>query len=56
MWKIYIKGSEGIAIQSTVDRLKVSFHEFADTVYMAKVEYVVDHSHFHNSHEPTSWG
>lgn len=52
MWKIYIKGSEGIAIQSTVDRLKVSFHEFADTVYMAKVEYVVDHSHFQNPTNP----
>jgi hypothetical protein len=26
MWKLYIKGSEGIAIQTTVERLKASFH------------------------------
>jgi hypothetical protein len=44
MWKLYIKGSEGIAIQSTVDRVRASFHDSEDTVYMAKVLYVPDHS------------
>jgi hypothetical protein len=46
MWKLYIKGSEGIAIQSTVDRLRASFENTSTyTVYMAKVEYV-DHATF----------
>jgi hypothetical protein len=39
MWKLYIKGSEGIAIQSTVDRLKASFNNSPYTVYMASVRY-----------------
>jgi hypothetical protein len=44
MWKLYIKGAEGIAIQSTVERLRASFHNSPTyTVYMAKVEYV-DHA------------
>jgi hypothetical protein len=46
MWKIYIKGSEGIAIQSTVERVQVSLHNAIDPVYMGKVEYVEDHSDF----------
>lgn len=46
MWKLYIKGSDGIAIQSTVERLRASFSNSPGyTVYMAKVEYV-DHSTF----------
>jgi hypothetical protein len=41
MWKLYLKGSQGIAIQSTVERVKWSFqNSLADTVYMALVEYV----------------
>jgi hypothetical protein len=44
MWKLYIKGAEGIAIQSTVDRLRASFRNSPSyIVYMAKVEYV-DHA------------
>lgn len=44
MWKLYIKGSEGIAIQSTVDRLRKSFQSSPNyTVYMGAVEYV-DHA------------
>lgn len=52
MWKIYIKGSEGIAIQSTVDRIRLSFHNSADTVYMGKIQYVVDHSDFEHPTNP----
>jgi hypothetical protein len=41
MWKLYRKGSDGIAIQSTVERVKHSFHNsLADTVYMTLVEYI----------------
>jgi hypothetical protein len=41
MWRLYLKGSHGIAIQSTVGRLKLSFRNTgAHTVYMALVEYI----------------
>jgi hypothetical protein len=41
MWKLYLKGSQGIAIQSTVKRIKSSLQEYlTDTVYMALVRYV----------------
>jgi hypothetical protein len=41
MWRMYLKGSHGIAIQSTVGRLKLSFRNTgAHTVYMALVEYI----------------
>jgi len=43
MWKIYVRGSEGVAIQSTVSRLITSFNTCADTVYMGEVKYV-DHA------------
>jgi len=39
MWKIYMKGSEGIAIQSTVKRLIESFQNAQDTVYLGEVQY-----------------
>ena len=41
MWKLYRKGSHGIAIQSTVERVKQSLHNSPDdTVYMTLVEYI----------------
>ena len=41
MWKVYLKGSQGIAIQSTVARIKSSLQNcLTDNVYMALVEYV----------------
>lgn len=43
MWKIYMKGTEGIAIQSTVGRLIESFQNAQDTVYLGEVRYV-DHA------------
>lgn len=46
MWKLYLKGSQGIAIQSTVARVKTSFQNtITHTVYMALVEYI-DYEHF----------
>jgi hypothetical protein len=43
MWKIYVKNSEGIAIQSTVDRVISSLNTSPDTVYLGEVQYV-DHA------------
>jgi len=43
MWKLYVKGSEGVAIQSTVDRVISSFAGCSDTVYIGEVKYV-DHA------------
>jgi hypothetical protein len=41
MWKLYLKGSQGLAIQSTVARVKASFQNtVTHTVYMALVEYI----------------
>jgi hypothetical protein len=41
MWKVYLKGSHGLAIQSTVARIKSSLQNcLTDNVYMALVEYV----------------
>jgi hypothetical protein len=45
MWKIYLKASEGVAIQSTVARLKTCFNNTPDTVYMGEVQYI-DHATF----------
>ena len=45
MWKLYVKGSEGVAIQSTVGRLICSFASCSDTVYLGEVRYV-DHATF----------
>jgi hypothetical protein len=33
MWKIYLKSTEGVAIQSTVSRLKACFLNTPNTVY-----------------------
>jgi len=43
MWKLYIKGSEGVAIQSNVRCVISSFASCPDTIYMGKVRYV-DHA------------
>jgi hypothetical protein len=43
MWKIYMKGTEGVAIRSTVERLNACFRNANETVYMGEVEYI-DHS------------
>jgi hypothetical protein len=41
MWKLHLKGSQGIAIQSTVERIKSSLQNcHTDTVYMTLVKYV----------------
>jgi hypothetical protein len=40
MWKIYSKVSAGVAIQSSVSRLRASFVNTPDTVLMGVVEYV----------------
>jgi hypothetical protein len=45
MWKIYLKSTEGVAIQSTVSRLKACFLNTPNTVYMGEVKYV-DHGSF----------
>jgi hypothetical protein len=39
MWKLYVKGSAGVAIRSTVSRVMDSFHKASDTVYMSEVRY-----------------
>jgi hypothetical protein len=40
MWKIYMKNSQGVAIQSTVDRVISCFQDAQDTVYLGEVQYV----------------
>jgi len=41
MWKLYIKGGEGIAVQSTVGRLKSSLgNHKQDVIHLGKVTYV----------------
>jgi hypothetical protein len=46
MWKLYLKGSQGIAIQSTVERIQSSFQNtVTHPVYMALVEYI-DYENF----------
>ena len=39
MWKIYAKGTYGIAIQTTYDRLKRCFNATDKTVFIGKVTY-----------------
>jgi len=46
MWKLYLKGSQGIAIQSTVERIQSSFQNtVTHPAYMALVEYI-DYENF----------
>ena len=41
MWKLYLKGEEGISIQSTFKRLAESFHTYEEKdVYIGKVKYI----------------
>jgi len=40
MWNIYMKTSEGIAIQSTFSRLRDCFHETTDEVKIGIIEYI----------------
>ncbi len=40
LWKLYVKNSNGVAIQSTFKRLAESFREGTDNVYIGKVKYV----------------
>jgi hypothetical protein len=45
MWKVYLKASDGVAIQSTVARLMACFRNTPDEVYMGEVQYI-DHATF----------
>jgi hypothetical protein len=40
MWKLYLQNKEGIAIQSTVKRLRECFASFDGTIYITKVRYI----------------
>ncbi len=40
MWKLYLKSNEGLAIRSTVARLKQGFRESPADVFIGNVEYV----------------
>ena len=55
MWKIYVKGSEGVAIQSTVTRLMTCFVNTTDTVYMGEIKYI-DHHKFNGTSAATPFG
>ena len=39
MWKLYVKGSAGVAIRSTVSRVMRSFDKVPDKVYMSEMRY-----------------
>jgi hypothetical protein len=40
MWKIYVKGNQGIAIRTTVRQLKSSLEESLEQIWIAKVKYL----------------
>lgn len=40
MWKLYLKSDEGIAIQSTFKRLRESFNNYLEDVYVGEVKYI----------------
>lgn len=41
MWKLYLKGNEGIAVQSTVGRLRNSLNNYKqDVIHIGKVAYI----------------
>lgn len=40
MWKIYLKSDEGIAIQSTYERLKESFNQTKEDIQIGMVNYI----------------
>jgi len=44
MWSLYLKSNEGISIQSTYQRLRDSFSQTGDNVYIGKVTYI-DYDH-----------
>jgi len=45
MWELYLKSGEGVAIQSTVTNMIVSFNNTFDRVYIGEIEYV-DYEHY----------
>jgi hypothetical protein len=45
MWKLYLNSAQGVAIQSTAQRLIASFNNTPDTVYMGEIQYI-DHATF----------
>jgi len=40
MWKLYLRSGEGVAIQSTVQRMMEAFRETPEAVYLGMVKYV----------------
>jgi len=40
MWKLYLKSNEGIAVQTTTQRLSDSFAKWPNDVYIGKVAYI----------------
>jgi hypothetical protein len=40
MWNLYTKGDDGIAIQSRFHRLKYSFNDAQEKVYIGKIKYI----------------
>lgn len=40
MWKLYLKSNEGIAIRTTVERLKLSFANTKELVFCSQVRYL----------------
>jgi hypothetical protein len=40
MWKSYLKGDEGVAIESSVNRLLLSLKQTKDVIFMGKVKYI----------------
>jgi hypothetical protein len=44
MWKIYVTGAGGVAIRSTVARLKQCFNSLEGNVHLGRIRYVEDES------------
>ena len=40
MWKVYVNGTGGVAIQSSIKGLKEAFNDCAETIHFGKIEYV----------------
>lgn len=40
MWRLYLKSDEGIAVQSTVDRMRSCFHQSQEEILLGAMKYV----------------
>jgi hypothetical protein len=44
MWKVYVRGNEGIAIRTTVGRLKKALNDAPEKLWIGEVKYPAEHA------------